>query len=151
MRLKAPIIPPCSLSHAICSRTYTISEGSPSIRRLKRRHDENEDIAVEEMSQTQEDSQGLPILVRYPRRLTITRTMRLKAPIIPPCSLSHTICSRTYTISEGSPSIRCLKRRRDENEDIVAEEMSQTQEDSQGLPILVRYPRHLTITRTINL
>jgi hypothetical protein len=36
-------------------------------------------------------------------------------------------------LSEGSPSIRHLKRARDENEDTFVEEMSQTQEDSQGL------------------
>jgi len=40
---------------------------------------------------------------------------------------------RTCTFSEGSPSIRCLKRRRDENEDTVVEETSQTQDDSQAL------------------
>jgi hypothetical protein len=75
----------------------------------------------------------------------------MEALIVPPCSLSHTIYSRTRTFSEGSPSSRCLKRRRDENEDIVVEEMSQTQEDSQGSLILARYPRHPSMTRLVDL
>ena len=74
----------------------------------------------------------------YPQHSTV----RMKVLIVPPCSLSHTIYSRTRTFSEGSPSTRCLKRRRDENEDIAVEEMSQTQEDSQGSFILTRHPRH---------
>ncbi len=41
------------------SRIRSSSEGSPSTRHLKRTRDENEDTTVEEMSQTQEDSQGL--------------------------------------------------------------------------------------------
>jgi len=44
-----------------------------------------------------------------------------------------TQCSNKIRVSsEGSPSTRHLKRTRDENEDTVVDEMSQTQEDSQG-------------------
>lgn len=47
-----PLIP------AQCSKIRILSEGSPYTRHLKRKHDENGDTSVEEMSQTQEDSQG---------------------------------------------------------------------------------------------
>lgn len=56
-----------------------MSEGSPSIRHLKRARDENEETAVEEMSQTQEDSQGLLSSLRRPHRPSMTRAVDLLA------------------------------------------------------------------------
>jgi hypothetical protein len=50
-------------------------------------------------------------------------------PILP---LISTQCSKIRISSEGSPYTRHLKRKRDENEDTSVDEMSQTQEDSQG-------------------
>jgi hypothetical protein len=50
-----PILP---LISAQCSKIRILSEGSPYTRHLKRKRDEDEDTTVDEMSQTQEDSQG---------------------------------------------------------------------------------------------
>src|SRR6266852_1380214 len=58
---KSPLSPNDSilpLISAQCSKIRISFEGSPCTRHLKRKRDENEDTTVEEMSQTQEDSQG---------------------------------------------------------------------------------------------
>src|SRR6266581_7967761 len=95
-----------------------------------------------ELRTTREADQPSPTKSVSPRRSPLSPNKHIlntpRCVSKPPSSHpAHylTICSRTYTFSEGLPSTRCLKRRRDENEDILVEEMSQTQEDSQGLPI----------------
>lgn len=56
---KTPLSPNVSILNTPRSIICISSEGSPFTRHLKRKHDENEDSTVEEMSQTQEDSQAL--------------------------------------------------------------------------------------------
>jgi hypothetical protein len=54
----SPLDPILPLISSQCSKIRISLEGSPYTRHLKRKRDENEDTTVEEMSQTQEDSQG---------------------------------------------------------------------------------------------
>jgi hypothetical protein len=60
-----------------CSKIRISSEGSPYTRHLKRKHDENGDTSVEEMSQTQEDLQGLFYAFTHHTYSTITSTILL--------------------------------------------------------------------------
>jgi hypothetical protein len=58
VRFPSPLDHIMPLISAQCSKIRISSEGSPYTLHLKRKRDENEDTTVEEMSQTQEDSQG---------------------------------------------------------------------------------------------
>ena len=101
-RLLIPILPLIRL----CSKIRVSSEGSPYKRHLKRKRDENGDTTVEEMSQTQEDSQG-PFCALTPHAYnTITSTILLALTFWQPSTPSQRERARRHSLSSCPPTPR---------------------------------------------
>ena len=95
-----PLIP------AQCSKIRISSEGSPYTRHLKRKHDENGDTSVEEMSQTQEDSQGSLYAFTHYAYSTITSTFLLALTFWQPSTPSQRerATTRRHSLSSCPPT-----------------------------------------------
>jgi hypothetical protein len=95
-----PLIP------AQCSKIRISSEGSPYTRHLKRKHDENGDTSVEEMSQTQEDSQGSFYAFTHHAYSTITSTFLLALTFWQPSTPSQRerATTRRHSLSSCPPT-----------------------------------------------
>lgn len=94
------------LISAQCSKIRISSEDSPRTRHLKRKRNENEDMTADEMSQTQEDSQGSFYTFTHYAYNTITSTFLLAITFWQPSTPSQRerASARRHSLSSCSPT-----------------------------------------------